>query len=200
MVRIIRMRMTLRGFKDMEAEGLVTFAGTSSRNSQRVVASEAAIRGWPLTTLDVKHACLKGISYDELARVTGESRREVNFELDAESVAVLSTCKGYEDFNPVTEVLHMLKPGTGCKDAPRCFSIQFTKATDESFGARPTTYDPQLIARHERGALDFVGTKHVDDIKVPANIIPSRNSLVCLRNMLAQGKSRSQRPHSQTAG
>ena len=30
-VRIIRMRMTLRGFKDTEAEGLATYAGTSSR-------------------------------------------------------------------------------------------------------------------------------------------------------------------------
>ena len=74
-----------------------------------------------MTTLDVKKAFLKGISYDELFRVTGETRREVNFELDAESVAVLKTCKGYEDFNPALEVLHMMKPGTGCNDAPRCF-------------------------------------------------------------------------------
>ena len=157
--------MTLRGFKDQEAEGLATFAGTSTRNSQRLVVSEAAIRGWPVTTLDVKKAFLKGISYDELATMTGDQRREVNFELDAESVAVLKTCKGYEDFNPAREVLHMLKPGTGCKDAPRCFSIQLTKATDESFGAKPTTYDPQLIVRHASKALNFIGTKHVDDIK-----------------------------------
>ena len=164
--RIIRMRMTLRGFKDQEADGLITFAGTSTRNSQRLVVSEAAIRGWPVTTLDVKKAFLKGISYDELARITGEPRREVNFELDAESVAVLKTIKGYEDFNPSLEVLHMLKPGTGCKDAPRCFSMQLSKATDETFGAKPTTYDPQLIVRHRNRALNFIGTKHVDDIKV----------------------------------
>jgi hypothetical protein len=165
-VRIIRMRMTLRGFKDQEAEGLITFAGTSTRNSQRLIVSESATRGWPVTTLDVKKAFLKGISYDELSRVTGETRREVNFELDAESVAVLKTIPGYEDFNPAIEVLNMTKPGTGCKDAPRCFSMQLTKATDGTFGAKPTTYDPQLIVRHTNRALNFIGTKHVDDIKV----------------------------------
>ena len=166
MARIIRMRMTLRGFKDLEDEGLVTFAGTSTRNSQRIVTSEAAVRGWPLTTLDVKKAFLKGITYDELARTTGETRREVNFESDAGSVAVLKKCKGYEDFDLTREVLHMLKPGTGCKDAPRFFSIQLTKAIDDTFGARPTTYDPQLIVRHGDFELNFLGTKHVDDIKV----------------------------------
>ena len=38
-IRIIRMRMTLRGFKDTEAAGLVTFAGTASRVAQRIVVS-----------------------------------------------------------------------------------------------------------------------------------------------------------------
>ena len=89
------MRMTLRGFKDLEAEGFLTFAGTSTRISPRLVVSESAIRGWPVTTLDVKKAFLKGVTYDELAAATGEPRREVNFELDAESVAVLKKCKGY---------------------------------------------------------------------------------------------------------
>ena len=65
--RIIRMRMTLRGLKDKEAEGLVTYAGASSRPSQRLIASEAVIRGWPLTTIDVRKAFLKGLTYKELA-------------------------------------------------------------------------------------------------------------------------------------
>ena len=59
--RIIRMRMTLRGFKDTEAAGLVTFAGTASRVAQRIVVSEAACQGWSLTALDVKRAFLKGV-------------------------------------------------------------------------------------------------------------------------------------------
>ena len=39
MVWGIRMRMTQRGFKDIDAEALQVFSGTSSRLSQRIVVS-----------------------------------------------------------------------------------------------------------------------------------------------------------------
>lgn len=65
--RIIRMRMTLRGFKDVEAECLITCAGTSSRTSQNIVTSDAVCCGWTLTVIDVKKAFLKGTTYEELA-------------------------------------------------------------------------------------------------------------------------------------
>ena len=71
-VRVIRMRLTLRGFKDVDADTITTYAGTSSRLSQRVIVSEAAIRGWAIEALDVKKAFLKGVSYAELAEATGE--------------------------------------------------------------------------------------------------------------------------------
>ena len=54
LVRIIRMRLTLRGFKDREADQILTFAGTSSRTSQKLLVSEAVVRGWPTVTLDVR--------------------------------------------------------------------------------------------------------------------------------------------------
>ena len=78
-VRVVRMRMTLRGFKDLDAGWMQTFAGTSSRIGQRLVASEAAIRGWHMVALDVKKAFLKGITYKQLAEVTGEPERDVCF-------------------------------------------------------------------------------------------------------------------------
>jgi hypothetical protein len=63
----------------------------------------------------------------------------------------------------------MLKPGTGCKDAPRAWSICLTDATNAKFGARPSLHDHQLIMRHDKhGELEFLATKHVDDIKVAA--------------------------------
>ena len=55
---------------------MASYAGTFTRTSQRLVVSEAAVRGWPITTLDVKKAFLKDISYDEIAATTGEARRE----------------------------------------------------------------------------------------------------------------------------
>lgn len=52
--RVVRMRMTLRGLKDGETEGLITYDGTSSRTSQKVVTSEAVCLGWTLATIDVE--------------------------------------------------------------------------------------------------------------------------------------------------
>ena len=67
----------------------------------------------------------------------------------------------------------MTKPGTGCKDAPKCFAIKLAQATNDRFGASPSLIDDQLIMRRtagptDRGELDFIGSKHVDDIKVGA--------------------------------
>lgn len=165
-VRIVRMRLTLRGFKDVDADLIATYAGTSARLSQRVIVSEAVCRGWPLKALDVKKAFLKGVSYKELAEATGEAEREVNFDLSPDAVEILKKCPGYETFDVTTEVLRMVKPGTGCKDAPRCWSIKLAKATNTNFGAVGTTYDPELICRHSKdGTLEFMSTKHVDDLK-----------------------------------
>ena len=168
--RFIRMRMTLRGFKDRDADNLETFAGTSSRISQRLVVSEAAIRGWPLTAIDVKKAFLKGVTYRLIAQLMNEPVRIVCFDLDATAIAVIRTLPGFEDFDPAHETLLMLKPGTGCKDAPRAWSICLTDSTNNKFGAKPSLYDDQLIMRHHAvtGELEFLATKHVDDIKVAA--------------------------------
>ena len=111
--------MTLRGFKDWDALVLETYSGTAKRSSQKLVASEAAARGWAMAAIDIRKAFLKGISYDKLAEMTGEPRREVNFELDEAAVGVLKTIKGFEDFDWRYEVLPCIRPGTGCKDAPR---------------------------------------------------------------------------------
>ena len=165
-VRVIRMRLTLRGFKDRDADGLVTYSGTASRLAQKLTISEACVRGWPLTAIDIRKAFLKGLTYDEMARETGEPRREVNFDLDAESVKVLRTIKGFESFDPVREVLHNDKPGTGFKDAPRCFSLKLAKATKGLFKAQSLTHDDQLLVKHNLGQLIFIATIHVDDIKV----------------------------------
>ena len=83
---------------------------------------------------------LKGISYKELAETTNEPAREVNFELRADAADMLRQCPGFEDFDRHREVLHCTKPGTGCGDAPRCFSIKLARATNEEFGCKPLTH------------------------------------------------------------
>ena len=87
--KIVRARLTLRGFKDRDADNLEKYAGTSQRYSQRLLASEAANRCWPIMSTDISKAFLQGVTYEELARITGEPLRDVNFYLPNDTIAVL---------------------------------------------------------------------------------------------------------------
>ena len=188
-VRIVRMRLTLRGFKDADADQLATYAGTSARLSQRLIVSEAVCRGWTLTALDVKKAFLKGISYRELAEATQEPQREVCVELSPDAVAILRQCPGFTDFDETREVLRMTKPGTGCKDAPKCWSMKLASATNTAFGASGTTYDPELICRHNKaGELEFIATKHVDDLKCAGSDAAQKSFEDTLEDMFGKGE------------
>jgi hypothetical protein len=168
--RIIRARLCVRGFKDRDKQFLDTYAGTSKRYSQRIVASTAAMRGWPIATADISKAFLQGVTYEELAALTGEPLREVNFTLPngaVDAVACLRKVPGFESFNPREHVLHNDKPGTGSVDAPRAFSIKLSQVT-QSLDLQPTTTDEELVLKHNRqtGELEAVMSKHVDDLKI----------------------------------
>ena len=72
------MRLYLYGFQEMEAFDVEALAGTASRHSQRLLASEAACHDdWIIASLDVGGAFLKGLTYAELAEATGEPERIV---------------------------------------------------------------------------------------------------------------------------
>ena len=135
-------------------------------------------------TVEVKKASLKGISYSELAAATGEPLRVVNFELDPESVEVLRRFPGFEDFDPMTEVLSNIRPGTGNVDAPRCFGMKLDQAF-EKFCANSCVHDRHVrvrrqpinrleshndpVNRLQQGpiqVIDFICSNHADDIKV----------------------------------
>ena len=77
--RTIRARLTVRGFKDHDRNDIDRYAGTSSRSSQKVLVSEAVLRGWDIATADISKAFLQGVTYKELAELTGDKVREVNF-------------------------------------------------------------------------------------------------------------------------
>ena len=121
-IKIIRMRLVLRGFMDTEAFSLDTYSGTAKRTSQRILASEAACHpDFILASLDIDTAFLQGFTYKELAEATGESERMVCFKLLPRSATVLRRFKGFEDFDESIHCLKCIKPGTGTKDAPRAF-------------------------------------------------------------------------------
>ena len=74
-VREICARLTVRGFKDVQGQDLSAFAGTASRAAQRLLTSEAVLRGWDVVSADVPKAFLQGISYVDLAEQSGEPLR-----------------------------------------------------------------------------------------------------------------------------
>ncbi len=55
------------------------YAGTSSKLSQKLLVSEAVIRDWDICTTDISKAFMQGVTYKELAALTGEPEREANF-------------------------------------------------------------------------------------------------------------------------
>ena len=99
-VRIVRARLTVRRFEDQERKDVDRYAGTSARSSQKLLVSEAVLRGWDLCTADVSKAFLQGVTYEELAKLTGEPVREVNFWLPPSNTPLLRKVPGLETFDP----------------------------------------------------------------------------------------------------
>ena len=164
-------RLCIRGFKDGQAENLDTFAGTASRYGQRTANIIAATKRWTLWSLDVSQAFLKGLTFEEVSRMTGTPLRSVQLILPKGAAALLQKIPGYEKFDPLRHVLDMIRPGFGLKDAPRLWHLRIDEVMHK-FGTHSLVSDPQLYARWQSGSskysletLDFPCSKHVDDLK-----------------------------------
>ena len=79
MERIIRAWLKVRVFKGRDAGNLNSYACASTCLSQRLVTSTAALRKWPLVSVDVDKACLQGMTYEEFSRLTREHVRGAFF-------------------------------------------------------------------------------------------------------------------------
>ncbi len=143
----IKCRLTMRGFKDRQSD-IETFAGTTSRAGQRVVNTVVAQEDdFVLFSFDVSQAFAKGLTFEEFARLTGQELRSVQFRLAPEDVPLLRHLPGFEDFDPDTEVLEMLKPIYGLKDAPRAWRKRLHQALVR-FGANPLLAEPEIYVQH----------------------------------------------------
>ena len=171
--RVAQARLVVREFKDLQAAQLST---------QRIVNSVAAQHSWPWFTADVSHAFLRGLTFDQAAELKDEVRRDVQFTVPPGSVNILRRLPGYHDFNPLLEVLRMLRCGFGLKDAPRLWNKVLRRVV-ANLGLTPLQSDPQLFVWHATQSancgeqsltvsaesastrLVFILSTHVDDIK-----------------------------------
>jgi len=162
--RIIKARMTVRGYKDIQAPDLETFSATTSRWGQRVVVWIAAQQGWDIFSADVAQAFLRGAPFETIEKTAGGETRAVSFTVPPGSESILRECDGFADFCGRTEVLKMLRAGFGLKDAPRAWAVVLI-AVLGAFGLVPVRSDRQLFVKHVGGHLVLVLSTHVDDLK-----------------------------------
>ena len=63
-------------------------------------------------------------------------------------VVVVRMHLGSADYGPINEVLRFEKPGTGCNDVPRCFSLKLAPVMPSLCRLKPSTVDGELRMKH----------------------------------------------------
>ena len=109
MVRIIRSRLTVRGFNDRHKDEVKTFTGTSTRRGQRMMNILAAQHVWKLRSADISSAFLQGMTFEEASKLLNELIRDICFELPKGSSELLCEVEGFEGFDGILDILHMEK-------------------------------------------------------------------------------------------
>jgi hypothetical protein len=62
-IKGVKSRLTVHGFKDQDADSLVTYASTAARWAQRIITAQAAQNRWHVLTADVGNAFLRGLTF-----------------------------------------------------------------------------------------------------------------------------------------
>jgi len=162
--RVIRARLTARGFKDAQAQEVSTFAGTATRWGQRLVNLMCAQNKWTLFSADIGQAFLRGLTFEQIDSMEGEIHRDVQITVPPGSVPVLRELNGYETFDPTCEVLQMLRGGFGLKDAPRLWQKMLQMVLERA-GGRSLISEPKLYVFYTGSKLRLIMSSHVDDLK-----------------------------------
>jgi hypothetical protein len=107
---------------------------------------------------------LRGLSFAEYSKLTGEPLRQVSFSPPTGSEALFRELPGLESFDANLEVLNLLKPVYGLRDAPKAWKVRLNQAL-EGLGIYAIPTDAGTYVLHESGRLCLVLTTHVDDLK-----------------------------------
>ena len=82
-----------------------------------------------------------------MARHTGTPLRAVEFDLHSRDIPILRKLEGFEDFDPRTETLRMIKPIYGLKDAPRAWRQKLHQVLS-SFGLKQLIAEAEVYVQH----------------------------------------------------
>ena len=74
--RVVKARLCVQGFRDRQHLETVS-SSTATRTGQRAISSLAVVHKWQILCLDISTAFLQGLTFDELAKLTGTPKRNV---------------------------------------------------------------------------------------------------------------------------
>ena len=178
--KVVKARLTIRGFEDREAESLATYAGTTSRWGQRLISSLAAQHQWVLLSADVSTAFLQGLSFAELSKLTGEPERVVSFKPPKNYESFFRELPGLSALNFDTHTLRMKKCVYGLKDAPRAWRKRLDQVL-VGHGLKALAVDAAVYSSHDKsGNLNLCLSCHVDDLKICGEKATVAALLACL--------------------
>ena len=83
-------------------------------------------QGWELWSADISEAFLRGLTFEELHERGGQLR-DVQISLPPGEEFLLRAIEGYEDLDAATEILVLVKPGFGLRDAPHLWLLALKK-------------------------------------------------------------------------
>ena len=107
------------------------------------------------------------LTFEELHE-SGGQMRDVQISLPPGGEFLLRAIEGYEDYDASTEILVLVKPGFGLRDAPRLWLLALKKVLTR-IGVTACQGDQQLFQMRENGRLSLLMTIYVDDIKMCGN-------------------------------
>ena len=168
---IAKSRLCLKGFAEPISEGESNGSPTASRASHRVVCHTATQKRWPIASLDVSVAFLKGLSFEQLS-VKGIERKPVAF-VPCEEVWDILAELAPQKFaqaakNPGAFVFVLRKAAYGLRDAPLMWHLRAIEIlTGLEYVA--TKHDSCLfVKRNAKGEIIAMLTLHVDDLLMAA--------------------------------
>jgi hypothetical protein len=164
--QLIKARLTVRGFLDKDGDWLETFASTASRWGQKLIVAVAVQNRWKMLTADVGAAFLRGLTFEELAKLTGAPVRRCAFKPPAGYGDFIRELPNCQHFDETKHELEMVKPVYGLKDAPRAWRKRLHLAMLAMKATALRTDTCIYVWRNQSGDLSAICSAHVDDVKL----------------------------------
>lgn len=165
LVQAVKARVCVRGFLDKDKHNEV-FASTASRWGQRLITAVCVQNNWKMQTADVGAAFLRGLSFEDLAKLAGTTVRKCAFKFPREYVEFLKEHAAFADYDESKHELFMLKPVYGLRDAPRAWRKRLHQAMCDLKALSLRTDVSIYIWRGANGKITAICSAHVDDLKL----------------------------------